>query len=74
MQLTAAALLRRNLFARILHRPGARALPASPGEAISRFRDDVQAIVGFLTWTLDPVGQAVVIGLRPGRADPASTR
>jgi ATP-binding cassette subfamily B protein len=61
MQLTTAILLRKNLFAHILRRPGARALPASAGEAISRFRDDVQAIVGFLTWTLDPVGQAIVM-------------
>ncbi|HMA35047.1 MAG TPA: ABC transporter ATP-binding protein [Chloroflexia bacterium] len=56
----AAALLRQNLFGRILHQPGARPLPASPGEAISRLRDDVNNIVGFLTWILDPVGQAVV--------------
>jgi ATP-binding cassette subfamily B protein len=62
-QLTAATLLRRNMFAHILHRPGAQSLPASPGEAISRFRDDVQALVGFLTWTLDPVGQAIVLAL-----------
>ena len=61
MQLTAAALLRRNMFERILQRPGAKALPSSPGEAISRFRDDVNEIYGFLTWTLDPVGQGVVI-------------
>ncbi|MBA2362872.1 MAG: ABC transporter ATP-binding protein [Chloroflexia bacterium] len=59
-QLTAAALLRRNLLARILEHPGARAVPASPGEAISRFRDDTQVVVQFLTWTLDPVGQIVV--------------
>jgi ATP-binding cassette subfamily B protein len=57
----AAALLRRNLLERILQHPGARALPASSGEAISRFRDDVRAVVGFLTWTLDPVGQAVAM-------------
>jgi ATP-binding cassette subfamily B protein len=56
----AAALLRRNLFARILRHPGARALPASAGEAISRFRDDAQVISRFLSWTLDPVGQAAV--------------
>ena len=59
-QLTAAALLRRNLLARILEHPAARAVPASPGEAISRFRDDTQVVVQFLTWTLDPVGQIVV--------------
>jgi len=61
VQLTMAFLLRKNLFAHILRRPGPRPLPASAGEAISRFRDDVQAIVGFLTWTLDPVGQAIVL-------------
>ncbi len=38
---TAGALLRTNMFHHILHRPGAQALPASPGEAISRFREDV---------------------------------
>ncbi|MBA3944486.1 MAG: ABC transporter ATP-binding protein [Herpetosiphonaceae bacterium] len=38
---TAGALLRTNMFRHILHRPGAQALPASPGEAISRFREDV---------------------------------
>jgi ATP-binding cassette subfamily B protein len=34
---------------RILDRPGARAVPGSPGEAISRFRGDVQEAVGFLS-------------------------
>lgn len=58
--LTVAALLRQNVFERILERPGARALPASAGEAISRFRDDVQIISRFVGWTLDPVGQAFV--------------
>ncbi|MEO8286274.1 MAG: ABC transporter ATP-binding protein [Chloroflexota bacterium] len=61
LNLTHAALLRQNIFERILHRPGARALPASAGEAVSRFRDDVQVISRFVSWTLDPVGQAVVV-------------
>lgn len=56
----ASALLRRNLFARIMRYPGAQALPASPGEAISRFRDDVSVVTRFLTWTLDPIGQAIM--------------
>jgi ATP-binding cassette, subfamily B, bacterial len=60
LNLTHAALLRQNVFERILHRPGARALPASAGEAVSRFRDDVQVISHFISWTLDPVGQAFV--------------
>jgi ATP-binding cassette subfamily B protein len=61
VHLVVGTLLHKNLLARILTHPGARALPASPGEAISRFRDDVQHVVGFLTWTIDPVGQAVVM-------------
>jgi ATP-binding cassette subfamily B protein len=61
VQLTAAALLRKNMLERVLRHPGARAVPHSPGEAVSRFRDDVEAVVGFLTWTLDPVGQALVM-------------
>src|SRR5690349_21070727 len=47
-------LLRRNLLARILEYPGANALPASPGEAITRLREDVEAMPNFLSWTLDP--------------------
>ena len=45
---TLGALLRRNLFERILDRPGARAVPGSPGEAISRFRGDVDEFAGFI--------------------------
>jgi ATP-binding cassette subfamily B protein len=43
-----AALLRRNLFYRILQHPGARAVPESPGEAISRFRGDVENVGHFM--------------------------
>ncbi len=35
-------LLQRNLLECILERPGARAVPSSPGEALSRFRDDTE--------------------------------
>jgi ATP-binding cassette subfamily B protein len=63
LNLTTAALLRQNVFERILHRPGARALPASAGEAVSRFRDDVLVIARFISWTLDPVGQACAAGV-----------
>ena len=45
---TLRALLRRNLLARILDLPGARSLPYSTGEAISRFRGDVDEVTGFL--------------------------
>jgi ATP-binding cassette subfamily B protein len=47
-----AALLRRNLFEYILKRPGARAVPGSPGEAISRFRGDVDEIANFMAESL----------------------
>jgi ATP-binding cassette subfamily B protein len=48
-QYSIAALLRKNLFEHILDRPGARAVPGSPGEAISRFRGDVNEIAYFLS-------------------------
>ena len=47
-----AALLRKNLFEYILKRPGARAVPGSPGEAIGCFRDDVNEIAGFMAESL----------------------
>jgi ATP-binding cassette subfamily B protein len=51
------SLLQRNLFEHILRQPGARALPASTGEAISRFRNDIENVGTFGTWLSDPVGQ-----------------
>lgn len=60
-QQIAASLLRRNALKHILDQPGAQPLPSSTGEAISRFRNDVQYVTWFLTWTLDPVGQAIVL-------------
>ncbi|CAN5581015.1 ABC transporter ATP-binding protein [soil metagenome] len=65
-----SGLLRRNLLARILARPGAQALPGSPGEAINTFRDDAEVIEDTLSWTVDQVsiivfaGAAVIIMLR----------
>lgn len=55
-------LLRANLFEHILGRPGARPLPSSTGEAISRLRGDVEAVPQFLSWTLDPIGQSLAVG------------
>lgn len=49
---TLAALLRKNLFAHILKRPGANAVPGSPGEAISRFRGDVDEVANFMAESL----------------------
>jgi ATP-binding cassette subfamily B protein len=48
------ALLRKNMFSSILDRPGARAVPGSPGEAISRFRGDVQEFSGFIVEAVFP--------------------
>src|ERR1700675_2544965 len=45
LQLVVGTLLRHNALDHILRQPGAQPLPASAGEAISRFRDDVQAVV-----------------------------
>lgn len=52
-------LLRRNLLAHILRRPGASALPDSPGEAISRFRGDVFELPLFALWLNDLIGLIV---------------
>ncbi|HZO72909.1 MAG TPA: ABC transporter ATP-binding protein [Ktedonobacteraceae bacterium] len=54
-----SGLLRRNLLERILERPGARAVPESPGEAISRFRDDARQAEDAISWTLDSIGEAL---------------
>ena len=49
-------LLRHNLFKRILDLPGAKALPISPGDAISYFRDDAKQVEDGISWTLDMIG------------------
>jgi ATP-binding cassette subfamily B protein len=49
-------LLRKNLLRHILRRPGASALPDSPGEAISRFRGDTFEIPLFALWLNDIQG------------------
>jgi len=51
-----ATMLQRNLLRRILELPGGRALPASPGETISRFRDDTEAVVWW------PIGFNNILG------------
>ena len=61
--LVAATLMRRNVLARVLQQPGANALPTSTGDAVARLRDDVMEIAVFLTHTMDPVGQWVVMGI-----------
>ncbi len=55
-------LLRKNLLRHILRRPGASALPDSAGEAISRFKNDVNEIPLFVILINDiAVGIGVVV-------------
>ncbi|HEX9386807.1 MAG TPA: ABC transporter ATP-binding protein [Anaerolineales bacterium] len=55
-------LLRKNLLRHILRRPGASPLPDSPGEAISRFKNDVNEIPLFVILINDiAVGIIVVV-------------
>jgi ATP-binding cassette subfamily B protein len=54
-----AAMLQRNLLRRILELPGGRSLPSSPGEAISRFRDDTEAVVWYPIMFNNVIGSAV---------------
>lgn len=56
---TMSGLLRRNMLEGILARPGARALPYSIGEAISRFRDDVEHAEDDLDLTMDIIGSGL---------------
>jgi ATP-binding cassette subfamily B protein len=48
--------LRRNLLSHILTRPGARAVPFSIGETLSRFRDDAVEAEDCLDWLDDVLG------------------
>jgi ATP-binding cassette subfamily B protein len=55
-------LLRKNLLRYILRRPGAAPLPDSPGEAISRFKNDVNEIPLFVILINDiAIGIVVVV-------------
>jgi ATP-binding cassette subfamily B protein len=55
-------LLRKNLLRHILRRPGAAPLPDSPGEAISRFKTDVNEIPLFVILINDiAVGIIIIV-------------
>ncbi len=60
---TVGALVRINLLEAILQRPGAQALPYSPGEAVSRFRDDVQVISNFFGSAFNLAGLSIFVVL-----------
>ena len=59
IEFTAGALLRKNVFWQILQHPGARALPDSPGEAVSRVKGDTGEIMSYITYPLVLLGQVV---------------
>ena len=52
------SLLRRNLLAHILNRPGAKAVPTSPGEALNTIRDDVTEVENTIGWLADQIAIA----------------
>jgi len=56
---TTGALLRFNLFASALRRPGALPLPVSVGDAISRYDHDVDETSDFPLWIPDMAGQTI---------------
>ena len=70
---TFGALLRKNLFEHILQCPGTHAVLDSAGEAISRFRGDVDEIIAYLrqfiplmTWFVcTPIALVVMMRINP---------
>ncbi len=52
-------LLRHNMLAALLRRPGALPPPVSSGEAISRYRDDVSEVADFPTWLPEVIGPVI---------------
>lgn len=51
-----SSLLRRNMLEGVYALPGAQSMKESPGDAISRFRDDVDENIESFSWTVDMIG------------------
>jgi ATP-binding cassette subfamily B protein len=60
MRFTMSGIVRRNLLRHILERPGARALPFSIGETISRFRDDAYQAEDNIDWSDEILSQGIL--------------
>jgi ATP-binding cassette subfamily B protein len=64
---TVGSLMRRNLLGHILNRPGAQAVPGSPGEALNTLRDDVENVEGLMAWLMDQIAiltyTAITLGM-----------
>lgn len=56
---TSLALMRKNVFNHVLNQPGARPMPTSPGESISRFGGDLDEIGQFFQWIEMLVGHSI---------------
>jgi ATP-binding cassette subfamily B protein len=56
-------LLRHRLLAGLFRRPGAGPLPVTSGEAVNRFRVDVDEVSDFPTWFPDVVGKVATFGV-----------
>ena len=55
-----STLLRRNMLERLYERPGADAVHESPGDMITRYREDVDHVEEALSWTVDMAGTAAL--------------
>lgn len=60
MRFTMSGFLRKNLLRHVLDRPGARALPFSIGEVISRFRDDAYSAEDALDWADETIVNGLI--------------
>jgi ATP-binding cassette subfamily B protein len=56
---TVGGVVRRNMFAALLRRPGASDLPVPVGEALNRYADDVGEVGDFPTWIPHVIGYLV---------------
>lgn len=59
LRFTMSGLVRRNLLAQILARPGAQGLPLAVGELISRFRDDAYMAEDAVDWSDEIISQGL---------------
>lgn len=57
------SLMRRNMLERVYALPGAQAVEESPGEMISRFREDVEHTEEAVSWTVDQAGAVVFVAI-----------
>jgi ATP-binding cassette subfamily B protein len=62
-RLSVGNLLRRNMFASMLRRPGALPMPVASGDAVSRYSNDVAEVSDFPTWFPWMAGQLISAGI-----------